>query len=101
MEGNDKQKQKLSRKEVRKQLDEIVLLFHKISPKIMKKLSKSNADLIKKCDSAIAKQHPIIPKRDSLQELIDYLRVCIKYTLFDNESLTRENIHLRNLLKEK
>jgi ATP phosphoribosyltransferase regulatory subunit HisZ len=35
-----------------------------------------------------------------LQELLDYLRVCIKYQVFDLEATRRENEYLRKLLEE-
>lgn len=38
---------------------------------------------------------------DSLQESLDYLRICIKYQLFDLEATRRENKYLRNLLEEQ
>ncbi|HEW78503.1 MAG TPA: hypothetical protein ENH34_00845 [Phycisphaerales bacterium] len=38
---------------------------------------------------------------NSLQESLDYLRVCIKYQLFDLEATRRENIYLRKMLEEK
>jgi len=34
----------------------------------------------------------------SLQESLDYLRVCIKYQLFDLEATRRENEYLRKIL---
>jgi len=37
---------------------------------------------------------------DRLQELLDYLRVCIKYQVFDLEATRRENEYLRKLLEE-
>lgn len=37
---------------------------------------------------------------DGLQESLDYLRVCIKYQLFDLEATRRENKYLRKLLEE-
>lgn len=37
----------------------------------------------------------------SLQESLDYLRVCIKYQLFDLEATRRENKYLREMLEEK
>lgn len=37
---------------------------------------------------------------DHLQELLDYLRVCIKYQIFDLEATRRENEYLRKLLEE-
>ena len=38
---------------------------------------------------------------NSLQESLDYLRVCIKYQLFDLEATRRENKYLKNLLEER
>lgn len=38
---------------------------------------------------------------DSLQESLDYLRICIKYQLFDLEATRRENKLLRHLLEGK
>jgi len=37
---------------------------------------------------------------DTLQESLDYLRICIKYQLFDLEATRRENRELRRLLGE-
>lgn len=38
---------------------------------------------------------------DNLQESLDYLRICIKYQIFDLEATRRENKYLRKLLEEK
>ena len=38
---------------------------------------------------------------DTLQESLDYLRVCIKYQLFDLEATRRENAYLRRLLEDR
>ena len=38
---------------------------------------------------------------DSLQDSLDYLRVCIKYQLFDLEATRRENGDLRRQLEER
>jgi len=38
---------------------------------------------------------------DSLQESLDYLRICIKYQLFDLEATRRENQYLRKLLEDR
>ena len=38
---------------------------------------------------------------DTLQEVLDYLRICIKYQTFDLEATRRENDYLRKLLEEK
>jgi nitric oxide reductase activation protein len=37
----------------------------------------------------------------SLQESLDYLRVSIKYMIFDLEATRRENAYLRKLLEDK
>ena len=48
------------------------------------------------------KSHEQLKKSvDSLQESLDYLRICIKYQLFDLEATRRENKYLRRLLDEK
>jgi uncharacterized protein YlxW (UPF0749 family) len=38
---------------------------------------------------------------NTLQEAIDFLRICIKYQLFDLEATRRENEYLKKLLEEK
>ncbi len=38
---------------------------------------------------------------NSLQESLDYLRICIKYQLFDLEATRRENNYLRKMLEGK
>ena len=38
---------------------------------------------------------------NSLQESLDYLRICIKYQLFDLEATRRENEYLKKMLDEK
>jgi len=53
----------------------------------------------------LAKQAQVNRKKleksiDSLQESLDYLRVCIKYQVFDLEATRRENEYLRKLLEE-
>jgi hypothetical protein len=37
----------------------------------------------------------------TLQESLDYLRVCIKYQVFDLEATRRENEYLRRLIEEQ
>lgn len=36
----------------------------------------------------------------NLQEVLDYLRVCIKYQAFDLEATRRENGYLKKLIEE-
>ena len=38
---------------------------------------------------------------DNLQGSLDYLRICIKYQLFDLEATRRENKYLKKMLEDK
>lgn len=38
---------------------------------------------------------------DQLQESLDYLRVCVKYLLFDLDATRRENENLKEMLKDQ
>jgi hypothetical protein len=40
-------------------------------------------------------------KVDGLQEAMDYLKILVKYQLFDLEATRRENQHLRKLLDDR
>ena len=56
--------------------------------------------------NALAKQadenHKKLKKHiDSLQDSLDYLRVCIKYQTFDLEATRRENKYLKKMLEER
>jgi len=55
------------------------------------------ADLAKQAD---VKHKQLQKSIDKLQDLLDYLRVCIKYQTFDLEATRRENEYLRRLLEE-
>lgn len=82
----DKQK-KLTRKEVKETFINLINEFQKKTTK--KLLNKINA-----------KTKRIAPNKneDSMREAINYLRVCIKYTLYDLEATRRElRIAIRNL----
>lgn len=90
----EKKQLKLTRKEVKKQLNDIIELFHKI-PKIKNK--ETLKKIIDKTEGNFIKNKT----EDNLQELIDYLRISVKYTLFDIEALKRENKDLKKLLGDK
>ena len=48
------------------------------------------------------KRHRQLKKSvDSLQESLDYLRVSVKYLVFDLEATRRENAYLKKLLNDK
>lgn len=38
--------------------------------------------------------------RSSLRDVLDYLRICIKYSLFERDALQREIKYLKDLVKE-
>ena len=56
--------------------------------------------LAKLAKEAKANRKKLEKSINSLQESLDYLRVCIKYQVFDLEATRRENAYLRKLLEE-
>lgn len=82
------EKKKLSRKDVTDFLNKIIKLFQK----------KKFRTLKDKIDEKAKKQSK--KTEDSLQESLDYLQVCVKYTLFDLEATRRENEALKKLLRD-
>ena len=74
-------------------LNELVKEFGDVADPNHKKL----ADLAKQ---AQANRQKLEKSISSLQESLDYLRVCIKYQAFDLEATRRENNYLRKLLEE-
>jgi uncharacterized protein YfbU (UPF0304 family) len=57
--------------------------------------------LAKLAEQAQANHKHLENSINRLQELLDYLRVCIKYQAFDLEATRRENEYLRKLLEEE
>lgn len=80
MDMPDKDTPKLNRKEVKKLLKEILLLFN-IDPIALSTKKKEACHI----------------DPDSIKELIDSIRVCIKYNIFDIEALKREIKYLKKL----
>jgi hypothetical protein len=74
-------------------LSELVKQFGESTDPSHRKL----ADLAKQAE---AKHKQLQKSIDKLQDLLDYLRVCIKYQTFDLEATRRENEYLRKLLEE-
>lgn len=60
-----------------------------------------NRKLTELAKQAQANRKKLEKSINSLQESLDYLRVCIKYQVFDLEATRRENECLRKLLKEE
>ena len=66
--------------------------------------SNSNPQTEKLADLAkqARKSHDQLKKSiNNLQEVLDYLRVCIKYQAFDLEATRRENTYLKKILEER
>jgi len=74
-------------------LTELVREFGEIGEPQHKKLAEL-------AQQAKASQQELQKSINRLQELLDYLRVCIKYQVFDLEATRRENEYLRKLLEE-
>ena len=75
------------------ELNELVKQFGQSTNPSQKKL----ADLARQAE---ANRKELQKSINTLQELLDYLRVCIKYQAFDLEATRRENTYLRKLLEE-
>jgi len=78
-------------------LNELVKEFGSMPDPQHQKLAK----LAKLAKHARESQKRLQKSVDSLQESLDYLRVCIKYQLFDLEATRRENAYLRKLLEDR
>ena len=63
-------------------------------------LGPQQKKLAKIAEQAKANRKKLEKSIGSLQESLDYLRVCIKYQLFDLEATRRENQYLRKLLED-
>jgi len=74
-------------------LNELVKEFGEVSTPQHRKL----AELAKQAQNNRKKLEKSI---NNLQESLDFLRVCIKYQVFDLEATRRENAYLRKLLEE-
>ncbi len=57
--------------------------------------------LQKMADETRARHERLRQQVTSLQESLDYLRLSIKYLVFDLEATRRENGYLRKMLEEK
>jgi len=74
-------------------LDDLISEFERSDDPQNRKLAK------------LAKQAQVNHKKfeksiNLLQESLDYLRICIKYQVFDLECTRRENMYLRRLLEK-
>lgn len=64
-------------------------------------LPESERDRLKRVAQETQKRHDQMKANfKSLQESIDYLRLGIKYLLFDLEATRRENSYLKKMLEE-
>ena len=72
---------------------------------LIRELEKSgdpqDNELAKKAKQMRLNQKEFEKSVANLQESLDYLRICIKYQVFDLEATRRENEYLRRLLKKR
>ena len=66
----------------------------------MRGFNPQHKKLAKLAQQAQANRKKLEKSIGSLQESLDYLRVCVKYQVFDLEATRRENEYLRKLLEE-
>ncbi len=65
-------------------------------------LPENERDALQKLAAESKSRHDKVRKTIAdLQDSIDYLRLSIKYLVFDLEATRRENAHLRKLLEER
>jgi predicted nucleic acid-binding Zn-ribbon protein len=65
-------------------------------------LPENERDALQKLAAESKNRHEKVRKTIAdLQDSIDYLRLSIKYLVFDLEATRRENAHLRKLLEER
>ena len=75
-------------------LKDLAREFGTVDPKQRQKLFIL-AQKSEKCHKELRK------KVNEFEDSLDYLRVCIKYLLFDVEATRRENSYLRKIIEEK
>ncbi len=65
-------------------------------------LPKAERDKLEQlADKAKQRQHKLRKTVTDLQESLDYLRLSIKYLMFDLEATRRENAYLRKMLESQ
>ena len=69
--------------------------------KLVKEFNPQHTKLTSLAQQAKDNHKKLRKNISNLQESLDYLRVCIKYQLFDLEATKRENSYLRKLLEER
>ena len=69
--------------------------------KEIESLPESERDRLRQLATETKNRHEQLKKSmSSLQDSIDYLRLSIKYLLFDLEATRRENSYLRKMLEQ-
>lgn len=84
----------MDKAELESEVNELVKAFGRSTDPQHRKI----AELTKRANDS---QKQLKKSVNSLQESLDYLRVCIKYQLFDLEATKRENKYLKKMLDEK
>jgi hypothetical protein len=84
----------MSEKSLEEKVNELIKMFGGISGPQQEKIE----ELAKQARDS---QEELKKSMDNLMESLDYLRICIKYQVFDLEATRRENKHLKQMLEEK
>lgn len=79
--------------------------FHKALSKLVSEIKTmpevEKSKLAKLAEETKHRHEQLKKTVSSLQESIDFLRLSIKYLLFDLEATKRENVQLRKMLEER
>lgn len=86
-------------------MDKNSTLLHEEIMKILQTFDSLSPTERHKLDTFVGKQ-TVLPKREKpffekVFESLQYIRIVIKYIMFDNEALRRENAYFRKMLKEQ
>jgi len=84
----------MDEKEFQRKLTELMAEITTLPP-------AERARLQQLADETKARHEKLRATVNSLQESLDYLRLSIKYLVFDLEATRRENTYLRKLLEER
>jgi hypothetical protein len=71
------------KEKIRKRLWETILELQKLTPKV-----KSSEPIIRICENS------------SIEDMSDFIAICIKYLALDLEATRRENTYLRKMIEE-
>ncbi len=66
----------------------------------IRELPANQAPVAEASDSATARRERVQTSVNELQDALDYLRLSVKYLVFDLEATRRENAYLRRMIEQ-